>query len=51
MSVHRREEMRSLLDPEVHKLLEKRDFVLITYKELIKKVGLEAMRRPGEDSY
>jgi len=51
MSTHRRDEMRSLLDPEVRKLLIDKGIILITYKELIEVVGLEAMKRPQIDSY
>jgi predicted glycoside hydrolase/deacetylase ChbG (UPF0249 family) len=51
MSMHRREEMRSILDPDVQKLLNAKGIILITYKELIKVVGLEAMKRPQIDSY
>jgi uncharacterized lipoprotein YddW (UPF0748 family)/predicted glycoside hydrolase/deacetylase ChbG (UPF0249 family) len=51
MSTHRREELRSLLNPEVRKLLNEKEIKLITYKELIEAVGLEAMKRPQIDSY
>jgi uncharacterized lipoprotein YddW (UPF0748 family)/predicted glycoside hydrolase/deacetylase ChbG (UPF0249 family) len=51
MSTHRREEMRSLLDPDVRKRITEKGIVLITYKELIEAVGLEAMKRPQIDSY
>ena len=51
VSGHRREELRSLLDPEVARLLNDRGIRLITYKELIDIAGLESMRPPAEESY
>jgi predicted glycoside hydrolase/deacetylase ChbG (UPF0249 family) len=51
MSSHRREEMRSLLDPDVIKLLKGKKIIPITYKELIEKVGLDTMKRPGDEEY
>jgi predicted glycoside hydrolase/deacetylase ChbG (UPF0249 family) len=51
MSTHRREELRSLLDPEVVNLLNIKGITSITYKELIEIVGLEAMNRPPGSEY
>jgi uncharacterized lipoprotein YddW (UPF0748 family)/predicted glycoside hydrolase/deacetylase ChbG (UPF0249 family) len=51
MSGHRREELRSLLNPEVKKLLDNRGITLITYKKLIEIAGLESMICPSEDEY
>jgi hypothetical protein len=51
MSTHRREELRSLLDPEVVNLLNIKGITSITYKELIEIVGLESMNRPPESEY
>jgi uncharacterized lipoprotein YddW (UPF0748 family) len=51
MNTHRREELRSLLDPEVVNLLNIKGITSITYKELIEIVGLESMNRPPESEY
>jgi hypothetical protein len=51
MSTHRREELRSLLDPELPRLLSKKGIMAITYKELIEIVGLVNMKRPQENDY
>jgi len=51
MSQHRREELRSILSPELPKILLKNGIVAITYKELIAIVGLESMKRPEKNDY
>jgi len=51
ISQHRREELRSILNPELRKLLKEKNVTLITYKELIASVGLESMKRPEKDDY
>ena len=51
MSQHRREELRSILSPELGKLLKENYMTLITYKELIESVGLESMKRPEKEEY
>ena len=51
MSAHRREELRSLLDPDVSRLLREKDITPVTYKELIEIVGLESMKRPDVKEY
>jgi len=51
MSRHRREELRSILSPELPKILKKNGITAITYKDLIATVGLENMKRPEENDY
>ena len=51
MSRHRREEIHSLLDPDVRRLLIEKDIIPITYKELIDIVGLASMKRPVDNNY
>jgi uncharacterized lipoprotein YddW (UPF0748 family)/predicted glycoside hydrolase/deacetylase ChbG (UPF0249 family) len=51
MSSHRREELRSLLDPEIPTILSKNGIIPITYKELIEIMGLESMKRPEDSDY
>jgi uncharacterized lipoprotein YddW (UPF0748 family)/predicted glycoside hydrolase/deacetylase ChbG (UPF0249 family) len=51
MSRHRREELRSILSPELGKILKEKNITLITYQELISGVGLESMKRPEEEDY
>ncbi len=51
MSRHRQEELQSIISPEVRKLLKKKGVKLITYKDLIKMVGLENMYRPEDSEY
>ena len=51
MSRNREEELNALLNPEVISILEKNNVKIITYKQLIKKVGLENMYRPEDAEY
>ncbi|MCK4754878.1 MAG: ChbG/HpnK family deacetylase, partial [Calditrichia bacterium] len=51
MSRHRREELRSILSPELPGLLYENGVIPITYKDLITIVGLESMKRPEKDDY
>jgi len=51
MSRHRREELRSILDPEFRKTLNEQDIILLTYKDLIEIVGIVNMKRPEEKDY
>lgn len=51
MSRHREEELDALLDPEVMDILTDNKVKIITYKELIEKVGLENMYRPEDSEY
>jgi predicted glycoside hydrolase/deacetylase ChbG (UPF0249 family) len=51
MSRHRDEELQSILNPAVKKILKEMGVKTITYKDLIKKVGLESMYRPEDSEY
>jgi hypothetical protein len=51
MSKNREQELQALLNPAVISLLKKNKVKLITYKDLIKKVGLENMYRPEDSEY
>lgn len=51
MSKHREQELESILDPDFRKLCKKENIKLITYKELIEKVGLKNMYRPEDSEY
>ncbi len=51
MSKHRREELQSILDPEVKMMLNNKGAKVITYKDLIKMIGLENMYRPEDSEY
>jgi predicted glycoside hydrolase/deacetylase ChbG (UPF0249 family) len=51
MSRHRQEELESIIDPGVRKLLQEKGAKLITYKDLIRMVGLENMYRPEDSEY
>ncbi len=49
MSKHREAEMNSLLSPEYKNALKKNDVKSITYRDLVKMVGLKSMKRPEVD--
>lgn len=51
MSRHRQEELESIMSPRVRKLLDEKGIKIITYKDLIKMVGLENMYRPEDSEY
>jgi predicted glycoside hydrolase/deacetylase ChbG (UPF0249 family) len=51
MSRHREEELESILNPEIKNILKEKGIISITYKDLIKKVGLENMYRPEDSEY
>lgn len=51
MSVHRQEELASILSPKLLELLKKRNVIPISYKDLIEKVGLDNMYRPEDSEY
>ena len=51
MSQHRREELRSILSPELHNILAERGIIPLTYNDLITGVGLENMKRPQKADY
>jgi len=51
MSRHREEELKALLTPELLTVLKDNNVKVITYKELIQKVGLENMYRPDDSDY
>jgi predicted glycoside hydrolase/deacetylase ChbG (UPF0249 family) len=51
MSKHRAAELSALLSPEFAELLEKKNISLITYKDLIDRIGLENMKSPLDSGY
>jgi len=51
MSVHRYQELQSIMDPAFRRLLEEKDIVPITYRQLIEMVGLEGMDEKKENPY
>ena len=51
MSVHRQEELNSILSPKLKKLLSEKNIIPITYRDLIEKIGLENMYRPEDSEY
>ncbi len=51
MSKHRQEEMESLLSPELPKILKEKNIKLITYRDLIERIGLENMQRAEDSDY
>ncbi len=51
MSVHRQEELTSILSPKLLELLKKQNVIPISYKDLIEKVGLDNMYRPEDSEY
>jgi predicted glycoside hydrolase/deacetylase ChbG (UPF0249 family) len=51
MSKHRQQEMESLLSQKFRDLLKERNIKPVTYRELIKKVGLENMYRAKDADY
>jgi len=51
MSVHRQEELNCLLSPQLLKTLKSKNIIPITYKDLIKKVGLQNMYRSENSDY
>ena len=51
MSQHRQEELNSILNPELQKIIRSEKIVPITYKQLIKKIGLQNMFRPEDSEY
>jgi len=51
MSVHRQEELNCLLSPQLLKTLKSKNVIPITYKDLIKKVGLQNMYRSENSDY
>lgn len=46
MSKHRHAELRALLSPEFRSLILERGIKLVTYRDLIRERGLDAMKRP-----
>lgn len=51
MSKHRNAELNALLSATKENAFRKREITLITYKDLIKKIGLEKMKAPVESEY
>jgi len=51
MSVHRQEELNSLLAPGLLELLKEEKVIPITYRDLILKVGLQNMFRSSDSKY
>jgi len=51
MSKHREEETESIISKEFGEMIQQRNIKLITYRELIKKVGLENMQRDENSDY
>jgi predicted glycoside hydrolase/deacetylase ChbG (UPF0249 family) len=51
MSRHREEEMESILSPDLPKLLKENNIKIITYRDLITKIGLENMKSPKDSGY
>ena len=51
MSKHRAAELSALLSPEFSALLEEKNISLITYKDLIDRIGLENMKSPIDTGY
>ena len=51
MSVHRQEELNSILSPKLKRLLSEKNIIPITYRDLIEKIGLENMYRPEDSEY
>jgi len=51
MSKHRKAELDILTSTVFQKLLSDRRFELITYRELIRHMGLSSMKRPPENDY
>ena len=51
MSRHRQGELDSILNPALPTLWESRGIRLITYRDLIRKLGRESMRAPRKDAY
>jgi len=51
MSKHRQEEMESILSDKFRELIQKKNIKLITYRDLIKKIGLENMHRDENSDY
>ena len=51
MSQHRQEELNSIFNPELQKIISSKKIVPITYKQLIEKVGLQNMFRPDDSEY
>ncbi len=51
MSRHREEELMSILNPEIKKIISEMKIIPISYKQLIEKVGLENMYRPDDSEY
>lgn len=46
VSKHRHGELQALLSPDVRSLIKARDIRLVTYRDLIRERGLDAMKRP-----
>lgn len=52
VGVHRQAELDALLSPEFRQAITEHDIELVTYRDLIDRYGLDAMRRPkGEPGY
>jgi predicted glycoside hydrolase/deacetylase ChbG (UPF0249 family) len=51
MSKHREEEMESILESKLPEILKEENIKLLTYRELIEKVGLENMQRAEDSDY
>lgn len=51
MSRHRQAELQSILNPQVKRLLINKGAKLITYKDLIRMIGLDNMYRPEDSEY
>jgi predicted glycoside hydrolase/deacetylase ChbG (UPF0249 family) len=46
MSLHRQAELNTLLSPEFKEIIKKNNINLITYRDIIRLIGLENMKRP-----
>lgn len=49
MSKHRQAEWEALLSPQVHQLLKQPEYRLVNYRMLNEEIGMEKMKRPGEN--
>lgn len=50
VSIHREAELNSLLSKDFRNTAKKNNVKFITYRDLVKKMGLQTMKRPGENS-
>ncbi|MBU0473884.1 MAG: ChbG/HpnK family deacetylase [Bacteroidetes bacterium] len=51
MSVHRQEELNCVISPKLIELLNEENVIPISYKDLIKRIGLQNMYRPEDSEY